>query len=105
MLLLGDIPFLSKGFLFLARSRYSGVKCCLLVVLNGHRLGFFLFLFPSCCHSIVYRVVCIVSDGCNQSSFVFLMYSSSRCIDASTVSSMLASPLPPSFLDTYSLLT
>ena len=30
-------------------------------------------------------------------------YSSSRCIDASTLSSMMTSPLPPSFLDTYSL--
>ena len=29
------------------------------------------FLFPSCCHCFVYRVVRIVSDGCNQSSFVF----------------------------------
>ena len=35
----------------------------------------------------------------------FSMWSSSRCMDASTVSSMLASPLPPSFLDTYSLST
>ena len=29
------------------------------------------FLFPSCCHSFVYRVVRIVSDGCNKCSFVF----------------------------------
>ena len=35
----------------------------------------------------------------------FSMLSSSRCMDASTVSSMLASPLPPSFLDTYNLST
>ena len=35
----------------------------------------------------------------------FSMLSSSRCMDASTVSSMLASPLPPSFQDTYSLST
>ena len=33
---------------------------------------FFPFLFPSCCHSIVCRVVRIVSDGCNLSSFVFI---------------------------------
>ena len=33
---------------------------------------FFLpFLFPSYCLSIIYRVVRIVSDGCNQSPFVF----------------------------------
>ena len=35
----------------------------------------------------------------------FLMTSSSRCIDVSTQSSTLASPLPPSFLGTYSLTT
>ena len=34
-------------------------------------LFFFPFLFPSFCHSIIYRVVSIVSDGRNQSSFVF----------------------------------
>ena len=33
----------------------------------------------------------------------FSMLSSSRCIEASTLSSMLASPVPPSFLDTHSL--
>ena len=33
------------------------------------------------------------------------MQSSSRCIDALTLSSMLASPFPPSYLDTYSLST
>ena len=32
VLLLGGIPFLSKGFLFLVRSRFSGVRCCLLDV-------------------------------------------------------------------------
>ena len=35
----------------------------------------------------------------------FSMSSSSRCIDASTLSSMLVSPLSPFFLDTYSLST
>ena len=35
----------------------------------------------------------------------FSMLSSSRCFDASTLSSMLVSPLLPSFLDTYSLST
>ena len=34
-------------------------------------LFLFPFLFPSYCHSGVHRVVSIVSDGCNQSSFVF----------------------------------
>ena len=36
-------------------------------------------------------------------SLLFFMYSSNICIDASTLSSILANPLPPSFLDTYSL--
>ena len=35
----------------------------------------------------------------------FSMWSSSRCMDVSTLSSMLASPLPPSFLGTYCLST
>ena len=35
----------------------------------------------------------------------FSMLSSSRYIDVSTLSSMLVSPLPPSFLDIYSLST
>ena len=36
-------------------------------------------------------------------SLLFLMYSLHSCIDASTQSSMLMSPLSPPFLDTYSL--
>ena len=31
----------------------------------------FPFLFPSFCHSVIYRVVSIVSDGRNQTLFVF----------------------------------
>ena len=31
----------------------------------------FPFLFPIFCHSVIFRVVSIVSDGRNQSSFVF----------------------------------
>ena len=57
----------------------------------------FPFLFPSFCHSVIYRVVSIVSDSCNQFFFV-LFY-------ASTLSSMLACPLLPFFFDTYSLST
>ena len=43
------------------------------------------FLFPSCCHSVIYRVVSIVSDGRNQSSFVFfyvVFESLYRCVNA-----------------------
>ena len=61
-------------------------------------LLFFPFLFSSFFHSVINRVVSIVSDGRNQSS-------SSRCMDISMLSSMLASPLPPSFVGTYSLST
>ena len=64
---------------------------------------FFPFLFPSYYHSVVHRTVCLVFDGYNQSSFVFFYVV--RCIDASTLSSMLASPFPPSFLHIYSLST
>ena len=35
----------------------------------------------------------------------YSIYSSSFCIDASTLSSMMARPLPPSFIDTYCLST
>ena len=35
----------------------------------------------------------------------FYMWSSSRCINASTLASIMVSLLPPSFLDTYSLST
>ena len=31
----------------------------------------FPFLFPSYCHSLIYRIVSIVSDGRNQTFFVF----------------------------------
>ena len=36
-------------------------------------LFFFPFLFPSYCHSVVHRVVTIVSDVCNQSPFVLFL--------------------------------
>ena len=76
---------------------------CLLVVYSSHRVVFSPFLFPSCCHSIVYRIVGCVSDGCNQSSFMFFYVVFEPLYQC--VTSMLASPLPFSFLDTYSLST
>ena len=69
------------------------------------QLFFFSFLLRSYFCSVDLCVVCIVSGGCNQSSPRFLMWSSSHCIGASMLSSMLPSPLPLSFLDTYSLST
>ena len=68
----------------------------------------FPFLFSSYCHSVVHRVTIIVSDGCNQSSFVFLhiVFESLHIVfDVSTLSSMPASSLPSSFLETYRLST
>ena len=47
-------------------------------------LFFFPFLSPSYCHSVVHCVISIVSDGCNQSSFVFfyvVFESSYRCVN------------------------
>ena len=41
----------------------------------------------------------------NSAPSCFLMWSSNHCIDASTLSSMLANPLPLSFLDTYCMST
>ena len=45
----------------------------------------FPFLFPSFCHSVIYRVVSIISDGRNQSSFVlfYLVFESLYgCVNA-----------------------
>ena len=82
---------------------FFGVKCCLLVVWSGHRVVFFShfrFLVVVILSSIVLSVSFLMAVIGPRSCFS--MWSSSRCIDASTLSSMLASPLPPSFLDTYS---
>ena len=67
------------------------MRCCLLDVLSGHRVGFF---FNFC-----FLVVVILSSIVLSVSFLMVVISprSSRCIDVSTLSSMLASPLPPSF--------
>ena len=48
-------------------------------------LFLFPLLFPSFCYSVIYRVVSIVSDGRNQSSFVFfyvVFKSLYRCVNA-----------------------
>ena len=68
-------------------------------------LFFFPSLFPSYYHSLVHRVISIVFMAVINPLSCFSMQSSSRCIDASKLSSMLASSIPPSFLDTYSLST
>ena len=65
----------------------------------------FPFLFPSFRYSVIYHVVSIVSDGCNQSSFVFsyvVFESLYGCVNAVFDAGC---SLPPSFLGTYSLST
>ena len=53
-------------------SQVQGFWCEMLFISRLKRpLCFFPILFLSCFYSIVYRLVRIVSDGCNQSSFVF----------------------------------
>ena len=54
---------------------------------------------------VIYRVVSIVSDGRNQSWFVLFYVVFDHCMAESTLFSILARPLPPIFLDTYSLST
>ena len=92
-------------FSFLSHVQVFSCEMLFISRLKRPELFFFPFLFPIYCRSVVHSVVCLVFDGCNQSSSVFFMSPSSRCIDAAMLSSMLESSLPPSFLDTYSLLT
>ena len=59
-------------FPFLSQVQVFWCEMLFMSRLNAHLVVFFsLFLFPSCSHSFVYGVVNIVSNGCNQSSFVF----------------------------------
>ena len=51
---------------------------------------------------VIYRVVSIVSHGRNQSSFVFFYVVFGSLYGCVNAVSMLASPLPSSFLGTYS---
>ena len=66
---------------------------------------FFPFLFLSYCHSVVHRVVSIVSDDSKQSSFVcfdVVFESLYQCVNAVFDAGKSS---PSSFLDTYSLST
>ena len=101
VLLSEEIYFLFLDFFFLVISKFSGVRFRLFVTEISIQLFFFLFLFPDYFRSVDAFVVCVVSGGYNLSSCAFLMYSSSFCIDGSTLSWMLVSPLTPSFLDTF----
>ena len=53
---------------------HDQVLSCEMLFISRLKLPWSCFLshfFPSFCHSVIYRVVSIVSDGRNQSSFVF----------------------------------
>ena len=52
---------------------------------------------------LVIMLLLTLLSAVSKPSLFFLMSSSSPCIDALTIFSMLLSPLSPSFLDTYSL--
>ena len=100
-MLLGEIHFLSQGFPFLVMSSFSRVRCRFLVAWNVLK-GFFSHFF-CWCPFFDACFFCIVSGDYNQYFCAFLMYSSIFSLDASMLSWMLVSPLPSSFLDTYSL--
>ena len=58
-------------FLFLSNVH---VLSCEMLFKTSIELLFFPLLFPSYCHSVVHRVIIIVSDGYNESSIVFFLY-------------------------------
>ena len=86
---LSHVQVLSCEILFVYRLKYlyscfSSHFCFLVILVPLMFLLLVLFLVTVIFHSLF-----------------FLVYSSIRRIDASTLSSMLASSFPPSFLDTY----
>ena len=102
VLLSGEIQFLSWGFVFLTKSMFSCVSCHLLVTENVHRVAFFhFFLFI-----VVLKSSCSVMFLVAEISLPphFRMQSSICCIDAITLSSIMASTFS-SFLDAYNIST
>ena len=88
---LSHIKVLSSLILLVCRLKYP-YSCfpphfCFLVI-----IAVFIFMFLML---FLFAVITL--------SLVFFMLSLSPCIDASMLLSLLATPLPPSFLDTYSL--
>ena len=67
----------------------------------------FLFLFPSFCHSVIYRAVSIVPDGRNQSSFVFFYVVFEffyGCVNAVFYASKSFSSLFPWYLKSFQVI-
>ena len=97
----GEVLILSWSFLFLATSRFSRARCCLLVVQSVQRLIFFPVLFTSYCHSASQRVCSIVFYGCCHSSLLLFFL----CIPRVVISVFNADKSSSSLFNTYSLST
>ena len=104
VLLSEKIQFLSKGFTFLTISKFSHVRFCLFVAWNFHTVVFFFqFCFPIVLVLLMFVLSVFFLVTLISLPLHFFMLSLSHCIDTSMLSLMHTSPLPPSFLDTYSL--
>ena len=90
-------PFLSHVQVFSSEISLVCLRKCLYCRCSYH------FLFSCYFCSVDPYVVCIVSGRGNQPYSALFMLSSSRCIDALTLSWMLVSSLPLSFLGSCSL--
>ena len=93
------LPFLNQVHVFSCDMMFISCLKRLWICFPFH----FCFLYIVILLSIVLSVSFLMAVISPHSSFS--IKPSSRCIDASTLSSMLASPVPPSFLGTYNLST
>ena len=89
-------------------------SCCHLQIFSYEISSFCLLKYPYSCFSshfcflivvLLIIMLCVLFLVAVDLLCSLLILSSSPCIDASVLFSMLASPLLPSFLDTYSLST
>ena len=83
-------------FLFLAMSKFFCVKFCVFVAWNVYTVVFLPIFSRYCCSVDLYAFPVVVISL----SLLLFMQCSSRLIDVSMKSLMLAKPLPPYFLDT-----
>ena len=104
VLILEKILFISWSFRFLATSMSSRVRFLQFVAWNIHTVGFFsLFYFLVIIVTFMFMLSILFLISMISLSLLFLMSSWSYHIAASTLSSMLASPLTLSLLDSYYL--
>ena len=86
-------------------SKSSRVRFQLFVAWNVHRVVFLpIFVFWLFLFSWFFCCMDYFGDYNKSSSALFMLYSG-RCIDTSTLSWMLVSPLPPFFLGIYNMST